>query len=283
MTRKKIIKRIAYSIISVIILVVAIIYIWSTLILDKTYNVPLAVVQIPNDSASIKEGHRLVEIEHCGDCHSEDLRGNVFFEQKYVAEIVAPNLTKVIPTYSNAELERLIRHGIKKDGHSVNIMPSFMFYQLKEESVDKMIAYLRTLHPEADTLNGATTNFEFLGRLAIIQKKLIPIASMIDHNSPRKYIHYDTTQVSFGKYLAMTTCTSCHGIDLKGLTGGGPDLIIAAAYTRDEFCKLLHTGIALGGRNNLDMMSEVAKNNLSYLNDNEMNCIYAYLKTKPTQ
>ena len=282
MSKKTMIKRIVYSIISIIVLAVATIYIWSSLILDKNYNVPLAKVQISNDSASINEGHRLVEIAHCSDCHGEHFTGNVFAKINHVGEIVAPNITKVIPTYSNAELERLIRHGIKKNGHSVFIMPSFMFYQLKEESIVKIIAYLRTLHPEPDTLNGAKTDFEFLGRLAIIQKKLIPIASMIDHNSPRKYIHYDTTQVSFGRYLAMTTCTSCHGTDLKGLPGLGPNLIIAAAYKRDEFCKLLHTGIALGGRN-LDLMSEVAKNNLCHLNDNEMNCIYAYLKTKPTQ
>ena len=282
MRKKTIIKRIAYSVISLIVLIIAIIYIWSALIIDKTYHVPLAVIQIPKDSASINEGHRLVEIAHCSDCHGEHFTGNVFVKINHVGEIVAPNLTKVIPTYSNAELERVIRHGVKKNGHSVYIMPSFMFYQLKEESVEKMIAYLRTLHPEPDTLNGAKTNFEFLGRLALIQKKLIPIASMIDHHSPRKYIHYDTTQVSFGRYLAMTTCTSCHGIDLKGEPGLGPNLIIAAAYKRDEFCKLLHTGIALGGRN-LDLMSHVAKNNLCHLNDNEMNCIYAYLKTKPTQ
>lgn len=282
MTKRTIIKRIAYSVISLIVLIIAIIYIWSALIIDKTYNVPLAVVQIPKDSASINEGHRLVEIAHCSDCHGEHFTGNVFVKINHVAEIVAPNLTKVIPTYSNAELERLIRHGIKKNGHSVYIMPSFMFYQLKEESIDKIIAYLRTLHPESDTLNGAKTHFEFLGRVAVIQKKLIPIANMMDHNSPRKYIHYDTTQVSFGRYLAMTTCTSCHGIDLKGEPGLGPNLVIAAAYKRDEFCKLLHTGVALGGRN-LDLMSHVAKNNLCHLNDNEMNCIYAYLKTKPTQ
>jgi cytochrome c553 len=282
MTKKTIVKRTAFSILLLIVLALAIIYIWSYVILDKTYNIPLSEVHIPNDSASINEGHRLVTIAHCSDCHGEHFTGNVFVKINHVAEIIAPNLTKIIPTYSNSELERLIRHGVKKNGHSVIIMPSFMYYQLKKESIDKIMAFLRTLQPEPDTLNGATTNFEFLGRVAIIQGKLIPIAAMIDHNSPRKYSNYDSTQVSFGKYLAMTTCTSCHGPELKGVAGLGPDLVIAAAYKRDEFCKLLHTGIALGGRN-LDLMSHVAKNNLCHLNDNEMNCIYAYLQTKPTQ
>ncbi|MEO8721255.1 MAG: cytochrome c [Ginsengibacter sp.] len=282
MNTKTILKRVAYSIIFLIILVLSTIYIWSTLILDKTYHIPLTKLQISHDSSSIIEGHRLLEIAHCSDCHGEHLTGTVFAKIDHIGEIIAPNLTKAIPTYSDEELERVIRHGVKKNGHSVYIMPSFMYYQMKEESVEKIIAYLRTLHPEADTLNGAKTNFQFMGRIALIQKKIIPMASQIDHHSPRKYIHYDSTQVSFGKYLAMTTCTSCHGPDLKGEPGLGPNLIIATAYKRDEFCKLLHTGIALGGRK-LFLMSHVAKNNLCHLNDNEMNCIYAYLSTKPTQ
>jgi mono/diheme cytochrome c family protein len=282
MTKKTIIKRIIYSVISLVVLSIAIVYVWSTLILNKTFDVPLAEVAIPNDAASINEGQRLVQIAHCSDCHGEHLTGNIFLKINHMGEVVAPNITKVIPAYSNAEFERVIRHGVKKDGHSVYIMPSYMYYQLKEESIAKIIAFLRTLRPEPDTLNGAKTNFEFLGRIALIQKKIVPIASLIDHHSPRKYIHYDTTQVSFGKYLAMTTCTSCHGQDLKGIEGLGPNLIIAASYKREDFCKLLHTGIALGGRN-LDLMSHVAKNNLCHLNENEMNCIYAYLKTKPTQ
>jgi cytochrome c553 len=282
MTKKTIIKRITYSVISLVVLVLAIVYVWSILIVNKSFNVPLSGVTIPNDTASINEGHRLVQIAHCGDCHGEHFTGNVFLKINHMGEIVAPNLTKVIPTYSNAELERVIRHGVKKNGHSVYIMPSYMYYQLKEESIVKIIAFLRTLRPEPDTLNGAKTNFEFLGRIALIQKKIVPIADLIDHHSPRKYIHYDTTEVAFGKYLAMTTCTSCHGVDLKGVVGLGPNLVIAASYKREDFCKLLHTGIALGGRN-LDLMSHVARNNLCHLNENEMNCIYAYLKTKPTQ
>jgi cytochrome c553 len=89
-----------------------------------------------------------------------------------------------------------------------------------------------------------------------------------------------TTQVSFGKYLAMTTCTACHGPDVKGEEGSSPDLIIAAAYKREEFFKLIRTGVAPGGRN-LGKMSLVAKTDLCYLNNKEINCICAYLQTKP--
>ncbi|HUZ58354.1 MAG TPA: cytochrome c [Hanamia sp.] len=159
-----------------------------------------------------------------------------------------------------------------------------MYHQLKEESLDKIIAYLRTLHPLPPTRGiPLRTTWDFLGRLKLIEDKITPIAGLIKPNSPRLYINYDTTQVSFGKYLAMTTCTACHGTDLKGEEGFSPDLIIAAAYNKEEFFKLIRTGVALGDRKNIGMMSHVAKNYLSYLNDKEISCIYAYLQTKPTQ
>jgi len=282
MKKRIIFKRIIYSVIFLIVATLAIIYVWSTSIIDKTYNVPINSVQLHKDSTSIMDGKRLVAIAHCSDCHGEHFNGGLVAKIKYFGQIIAPNISKIIPTYSDGELERVIRHGVKKNGHSVFIMPSFMYYQLKEETVEKMIAYLRTIPPLDDTLNGAKTEFEFMGRIAFIRHQIIPIAEIVNHTSPGKYLPHDTTQISFGKYLVMSTCTSCHGQNLKGEPDLGPNLIIAASYPKDEFCKLLHTGIALGNRQ-LGLMSKVARNNLCHLTDHEMDCIYAYLKTKPTQ
>jgi mono/diheme cytochrome c family protein len=264
-----------------LIATLATIYIWSTVILNKTYNIPLAAVHIPKDSASIIEGARLVHIAHCGGCHGDNLTGKVFEDVKPLATLVAPNLTRVIPTYSNEEIKRLLRYGVKKNGHSLYIMPAFMYHELKEESVSKIIAYLRTLKPVQNPGLPNESSFKFLGRLLLIRGKITPIADMIAPNTEGKYVHCDTTQVSFGQYLAMSTCTACHGIDLKGVEGLGPNLIIAAAYKKEDFFKLIRTGVALGDRK-LSLMSEVTKNYLCHLNDKEINSIYAYLKTKPT-
>jgi cytochrome c553 len=81
----------------------------------------------------------------------------------------------------------------------------------------------------------------------------------------------------------MTSCTSCHGIDLKGKKGFTPDLIIATAYTKDKFLHLLNTGEGGLGRKTLGMMSDIAKGHLCYLHNNEMCAIYAYLETGPSQ
>lgn len=275
MKKKNYIKRIGFYIAILIVLVLATVYIWSTLILDKTYDVPLSEVHIPNDSASLIEGKRLTQIEHYSDCHGARLSGGV------IGKFIAPNLTEIVPTYSDPELKRLLEYGVKKDGHSVYEMPIFMYHQLQDESFAKIIAYLRTIQPLPSTPGiPAKNTYAFLRRLKLIKGRITP--EMVKPDVPRPYLHYDTTQVAFGKYLAMTTCTSCHGENLKGIKGFSTDLVIAAAYPKEDFFKLLRTGVALGDRK-LGLMTKIATNNLQYLNDNEINSIYAYLKTKPTQ
>ena len=274
-TKKAVFRTIAYSTFSIVVLVLAVVYIWSTIILNKTYPVPLNAVNIPRDSASIIEGKRLVQIEHCSDCHGTRLSGG------NIESFTAPNLTRIIPTYSDAELERLLKYGVRKNGRSVYVMPIYMFHQLQDESFVKIIAYLRTLQVLPSTPGIPDENsFNFRRRLEIISGKIYP--EMISPDIPRPYIYHDTTAVATGQYLAMTVCTSCHGADLKGITGFSTNLIIASAYPKDAFFKLLRTGVALGDRE-LVLMTKISRNNLHYLNDKEINDIYAYLKTKPTQ
>ncbi len=283
MKRKDLLKRTGLAIMILILAALSVIYIWSNAIIDKTYDVALTQVVVPEDSASVREGARLLHIEHCSDCHGARLTGQIFPDAEPLATLVAPNLTQIIPTYSNAEIERLLRDGVKKDGRSIFVMPSYMFRQLKEESILKIIAYLRTIQPLPTTPGlPRKSTFHFSWRLKLIEGKIQSTASMINPNSPRLYIPKDTMQISFGRYLAMTACTACHGPNLKGEEGFSPNLIIASAYSEKDFFRLIRTGTALGDRKDIGLMSRVAKNNLSYLNDKEISSIYAYLKTRPT-
>lgn len=258
-----------------IALVVNTVYVWSTAILNRKYDVPLTSVNIPHDSASIHEGERLVRIEHCSDCHGARFTGGT------IENFTAPNLTRVLPSYSDAELERLLKYGVRKDGRSVYAMPIYMYHQLQDESYTKIIAYLRTLKTLPSTPGIPDENsYSFPRRLKIINGDINP--EIVKPDVPRQYIPEDTTCLSEGRYLAMTLCTSCHGADLKGFDGFSPNLIIASSYPEKDFFRLLRTGIALGDRE-LGLMSKITRNNLRYLNDDEINAIYAYLKTRPTR
>jgi hypothetical protein len=46
-----------------------------------------------------------------------------------VARLVAPNVVRAIKAYSNPELARLLRHGVRPNGSGVVVMPSSMFLQ----------------------------------------------------------------------------------------------------------------------------------------------------------
>jgi hypothetical protein len=68
----------------------------------------------------------------------------------------------------------------------------------------------------------------------------------------------------------------------KYLCGAGPFFKVMAGL-HFYFSVINLFVVVQGTLRDLDLMSEVAKNNLCNLNDNEMNFIYAYLKTKSTQ
>jgi acetylornithine deacetylase/succinyl-diaminopimelate desuccinylase-like protein len=56
----------------------------------------------------------------------------VFFDQPMLARLVAPNVVRAIKGYSDAELARLLRHGVRPDGRGVAVMPSSTFYHLDD-------------------------------------------------------------------------------------------------------------------------------------------------------
>ena len=284
--KKRVLKTTGIILLIFVAVPLAVVYVWSTIIIDKTYSMPLTHIAVPAGSAAILEGERLVHIEHCSHCHGEKWSGGVVEKIDYVGEVIAPDISTVIPKYTDDELVRLIRNGVKKDGKSIYVMPSFMYHNLTDEAVGKMIAYLRTIPPVPPT-PGIAENSSWYpwGRLQMIQGKIPTIAETKDmHYCSDIHLNTaDTSQVARGRYLVTCGCTSCHGGDLKGRKGFSPDLIIATSYSKEKFMHLLHTGEGGLGRKNVTMMSDVAKNNLSYLHDDEIEAIYAYLQTAPSQ
>jgi mono/diheme cytochrome c family protein len=283
MMKKVYLQRILLGLGILIIIALAVLYIWSAAILDKKYNVSLTSLPIPTDEGSIQEGARLLRVEHCTDCHGGQLTGRIFDTIPNTALLAAPNLTTINNFYSSEEMERVIRHGVKRNGTSVFFMPANMYYELKDEAVAKIIAYLKTLHPLPSPANlPSSIRYYPLGRLQLIGGKFKPRAAIIKHSAPRQYIQFDTSRLLFGKYLVMTACSNCHGKDLKGdPSGTPPNLVIASAYSREGFYHLLKTGEGGLGRKDVGKMSELARDDFRYLNDTEINDMYAFLKTLP--
>ena len=137
------------GIVVLVLVGVAINYVMIGADFSHTFDVPLTEIDIPQDQASIDEGERLARLRGCfGGCHGKTLTGNVFFEVPDGTTLVAPDIAAMADSLSTAELERVIRHGVRPDGTSVLlVMPSAMLYSLSDADVGKIIAFVRSQEP----------------------------------------------------------------------------------------------------------------------------------------
>jgi len=79
-----------------IAMIIAIIYIWSSVILNKPYSIPLAYIKIPTDTAS---GERLTHITHCNHFHENKFSGGIVSKTEDIDQMVIPNKTMLMPEY----------------------------------------------------------------------------------------------------------------------------------------------------------------------------------------
>jgi len=253
-------------------------YAVSSRILNRTYDAPLVEFTIPKDSASIVEGERLARIRGCYDgCHGDAAEGDLFMDSPLFGAVKSPDLTRAVATMSPELLERAIRSGVRANGKGVVIMPSASLYYLTDDDLGSMLAFLgsipRTDGPETEVRLGP------LARVFLALGVFRPAASRIDHDEPRPGPGDGTDPIQLGRYMAMTSCTECHGMDLAGISEGGfetPGLAIAQAYSPEEFRRLLSEGIPIGVRE-LDLMALVAQKRFSYMTEEEVDAVHAFL------
>ncbi|MDP9202092.1 MAG: c-type cytochrome [Gemmatimonadota bacterium] len=262
------------GIVALFLVAALVVYIVSERIARRTYDAPGTPVSVPGDSASIREGERLARIRGCTGCHGAQLAGEVFGDNALLGLIVSPNLTVAAREYTDPELERIIRHGIRPDGRSVVLMPSGMFSVLDDADFGRIIAYVRSVprvpgHPREVRLGP-------LPRLMFALGKFEP-AAVEAHRAAAlsRSFPSGSEPMARGAYLARTACTECHGFDLRG-GNQAPDLRIAAGYSRDAFTHLMRTGKALGDRE-LKLMSKVARSRFSHFTDSEIAALHDYL------
>jgi mono/diheme cytochrome c family protein len=266
------------GVIALALIAAAVIYSLSELALRRSYDPRGTSVAIPADSASIAEGERLARIRGCLGCHRSKLEGGLFIDDPMLARIAAPNLTKAVRVYSDAELEGIIRHGVRPDGRSVVAMPSDMFRVLDDADLGKILAYLHSA-PEVPG-QARMVKPGPLGRLGIALGKFKPAAEDVRRvETLSDSFPAAGSPVARGAYLARTVCTECHGATLSGFAGETPDLRIAAGYSPEQFVRLMRRGVALGERE-LGLMGEVARSRFSHFTDEEIEALYAYLLSR---
>ena len=268
----RILGRIAAIVAGIVVVLTAVLYGGSEWMIRRSHAVPLAHLSIPKDAASIAEGGRLATIEGCRGCHGPNSEGLVWSRDLLGGTIAPPAIARKIANYSDDELVRLIRHGVKKDGSALFIMSTAAHRNLADDDLAKIIAWLRTLKPSPkDSL--ADTSFGPMPRFAILTGGM------------KSSLHPETVApaqrpADVGRYFYNAICADCHLLDKPQTVEGetAPALApMAASYDAPAFKRLLRTGVGMS-KPKLGLMSDVAKESLHALSDPEIAALQAYLK-----
>lgn len=271
----------ALALILLLLVATGVVYALSERMIRQTYDVTAEAIAIPADSAAIAEGERLARTRGCyNGCHGEAAEGGLFFEDRLLGTIHAPDLTRAVHRLSDEQLARVIRHGIRADGSSVFVMPSIDFYHLSDDDIEAIVAFLRSL-PRTD---GPETSVRLgpLGRFLFVAGEFQPAAAEIDHDAPRVDPGDGSDPALLGEYLARTACAECHGRNFEGTSGppeATPNLAITSAYTPEQFRTLMRTGEPRDGRD-LRLMDDMSRKRFSYFTDAELDALYAFLTTE---
>lgn len=239
------------------------------------------VVQVPMVGATgpeaVQRGKRLADLTGCTDCHRGDLRGGVFVDEGWIyGRYYASNLTLKAQLYSDEDLARIVRLGVRPDGRGVVAMPSFGFVRLTDSEMADILAFWRDL-----PAGGADQPEHFIGPLDhwnLWRGRSFKMAVSYVADERGKEPADAGPEHASARHLVGIVCAECHGGDLKGngWDSGAPDLIVVQSYGLADLKRLLRTGTAVGERT-LDLMTRVAKDRLHYLSDQEIADIHAYL------
>lgn len=217
---------------------------------NRQYTVALQAVSIPDDSASVTHGqHLTTAVSKCVECHGDNLGGKVFIDDPGLGLVVAPNITHgeggLLDSYSDEELVRVIRHGIKRDGRSTLIMPVEDYQYLTDEDVAAIVAYLHAAEP-VDNSPGVSI-LRPVGRvLAAFDIAPLYTAATVDTSLHPPASILPDTSLEYGRYLAnIGGCTGCHGPNLSGgpIPGMPPSAPPAANLTPTALSELTDADI----------------------------------------
>lgn len=224
--------------------------------------------------AIVRHGERLSRVLGCSGCHGKKMEGKEWVNSPEEGVLYSANLTRVIPSYSDAQFSRLLRVGAHPSGRDLWEMPSELFQHLSKPDETSLLAYLRTVKP-----SGAPTPELVLGPVAkqmIAKGELKPAADLVRETKDVGPVDLGPPY-ALGRYITRVTCAECHGAKLTG--GDNPDLIVAGAYSRPEFQRLIAQGVPNGPRK-LKLMAIVAQGRFAHLTPSERDALYAYLKAR---
>lgn len=259
--------------------------------LEKVYPVPVPKVERSTDPAVLARGQHLIEsLGACAsaDCHGSDLGGGKTISLGPLGQITGPNISAggLGALYSDGELFRVIRNGLKKDGRSLRFMPSHEIYWLPDSDITALISYFRTLPPSSKPNGPLQLNLpaKVLDRLDLL---VLDVARRIDHERP-ELAPPPSPDANYGRFV-VKGCTGCHGNDLSGgpIPGAPPDLPTPlnltldatglAGWTYADFQRAVTQGVSKNGKTLDPFMPRIK------FDETETKALWAHLSALPAR
>jgi hypothetical protein len=258
--------------------------------MDTVYDIPVPTIARSTDPAVLARGKHLTDaVMPCSisDCHGPDFAGGKTMELGPLGVMTAPNITMASlgAAYSDGELARLLRHGIKKDGRSLRFMPVQETTWLPDSDIVAIVSYLRTM-PAVDKPNGPIdlhTISKVLDRRGAFH---IDVARQISHDHV-EIAPPPTPTPDYGRFLGRV-CTGCHG---EHLSGGRPDgwppqfptplnLTPHESGLKDwkyeDFAKMLDTGLRKNGE---PVRAPMPREAFAKYDETERHALWSYLQS----
>ncbi|MFO0681178.1 MAG: c-type cytochrome [Sandaracinus sp.] len=259
--------------------------------LARAYEAHGAELAIPDDEASLAEGHRLYRAYGCVSCHLEDGGGRIVIAEG-PGFIAAPDLSTAMRNWTPAELDGLVRWGVRPDGSPVLLMPAHDYWYLDDASVAAILGYARTLPPTGRGY--PPSELTMLGHVlhALDAFPLVPA----EHVGPvgRRPPMGEPGTVERGRTLGRM-CTGCHGEHLSGgvIPGTDPaqlgtppnltnDPSGLSAWTEEQFRTALRTGVTPAGTT-LNATWMPWQDCYQYFTDDEIHSLWLWLRELPPQ
>lgn len=256
--------------------------------LNAQHTNPVHEVSVAMTPENIARGEKFARA--CAGCHSSTgdlpLSGQNFLEGAPFGTFYAPNLTPIhLQDWSDGEIIRAIREGVRKDGRSLLIMPSSAFHNLSDEDVQAVVAYLRS-QPAIEPAS-PQNNLNVIG--AILFGMNPPSSVQAPITAPVAAPQAGVTPEYGGYLVSSIGCRDCHGSNMAGGTvdpsgngpPAGPNLTRAIGeFDEAQFITLLRSGALPNG----DQVSEeMPYKDYEKFSDDDFRAIYAYLKSLPEQ
>jgi mono/diheme cytochrome c family protein len=209
------------------------------------------------------------------------------------ARNITPDPETGIGTWSDDEIARAIREGVRKDGTALfPVMPYSEFARMDDADVEAIVAYLRTLTPVRNQVPARQLPFPLEYIVKTIPKPIL---------APQPS-HPSATPEQRGEYIAtLASCGGCHtpaddqGQMLAGMEFGGgglfkdpgqngkemfslnitPDPSGIAHYDESLFKEMIRTGTMRGRILSHIMPLEFFKN----MTDGDLSDLFAYLRS----